>query len=162
MVPKVNIGAIRGGVPWKITKTVQQCAIYVDVRMTPAQEPMDVREELRELMAKAGLAGEVELYVFRPGFEADETKAAPLRKAITDAHRQVLGGDPKPAAIPASSMWRDLNCFNEMRIPSLCCGRGVSVGGGVFRMPIQNLVNGSRLYVATALDLCNQERQAAA
>ena len=47
VVPKVNIGAIRGGVPWKITKTVQQCAIYVDVRITPVQEPLDVREELR-------------------------------------------------------------------------------------------------------------------
>jgi acetylornithine deacetylase/succinyl-diaminopimelate desuccinylase-like protein len=158
--PKVNIGAIRGGVPWKITKTVQQCAIYVDVRITPAQEPMDVREELRALMAKAGLVGEVELYVFRPGFEADEKKAAPLRRAITQAHKKILGGEPKPAQIPASSMWRDLNCFNEMRIPSLCCGPGVSVGGGVFRMPIENLVNGSRLYVAIAMDLCNQERQA--
>jgi acetylornithine deacetylase/succinyl-diaminopimelate desuccinylase-like protein len=162
VVPKVNIGAIRGGVPWKITKTVQQCAIYVDVRITPAQEPLDVREELRAVMAKADLAGEVELYVFRPAFEADEKKAAPLRQAITDAHRKVLGGDPKPAAIPTSSMWRDLNVFNEMRIPSLTCGPGVSVGGGVFRMPIENLINGSRLYVATALDLCNQERRAAA
>jgi hypothetical protein len=116
-------------------QTVQQCAMYVDVRITPAQEPMDVREDLRDLLAKAGLDGEVELYVFRPAFEADEKKAAPLRKAITQAHRQILGGEPKPAVIPASSMWRDLNCFNEMRIPSLCCGPGVSVGGGVFRMP---------------------------
>jgi acetylornithine deacetylase/succinyl-diaminopimelate desuccinylase-like protein len=162
VVPKVNIGAIRGGVPWKITKTVQQCAIYVDVRITPAQEPLDVREELRAIMAKAGLAGEVELYVFRPEFQAEEKKVAPLRQAIMDAHRKVLAGDPKPAAIPTSSMWRDLNVFNEMRIPSLTCGPGVSVGGGVFRMPIENLVNGSRLYVATALDLCNQERRAAA
>ena len=32
VVPKINIGAIRGGVPYKITKTVQQCAIYLDVR----------------------------------------------------------------------------------------------------------------------------------
>src|SRR5262249_19912003 len=90
VLPKVNIGAIRGGVPWKITKTGQQCAIYLDVRVTPAQEPLDVREELRALMAEAGLAGEVELYVYRPGFEADEKKAAPLRQAITRAHRAVL------------------------------------------------------------------------
>src|SRR6185503_3148135 len=62
VVPKVNIGAIRGGVPWKITKTVQQCAIYVDVRITPVQEPLDVREALRQLMDGAGLTGEVELY----------------------------------------------------------------------------------------------------
>ena len=42
IVPRVNIGAIRGGVPYKITKTVQQCAIYVDVRITPVQNPLDI------------------------------------------------------------------------------------------------------------------------
>jgi len=159
VVPKVNIGAIRGGVPWKITKTVQQCAIYVDVRITPVQEPLDVREELRRVMADAGVPGEVELYVFRPAFEADEKKAAPLREAITRAHRAVVGGAPNKPPVGTSSMWRDLNCFNEMRIPSLTYGPGVSVGGGVFRMPIENLITGAKLYVTTALDLCNQDRK---
>jgi hypothetical protein len=56
-------------------------------------------------------------------------------------------------------MWRDLNCFNEMRIPSFTYGPGVSVGGGVFRMPIQNLVLGTQLYVHTAMDVCNQRRE---
>jgi acetylornithine deacetylase/succinyl-diaminopimelate desuccinylase-like protein len=158
VVPKVNIGAIRGGVPYKITKTVQQCAIYLDVRVTPKQDPLDVREELRSLMRSTGLEGEVELYVYRPGFEADEKKGAPLRQAITRAHRAVVGGEPKAPPVPTSSMWRDLNCFNEMRIPSFTYGPGVSVGGGIFRMPIQNLVVGSQLYVHTALDLCNQSR----
>jgi acetylornithine deacetylase/succinyl-diaminopimelate desuccinylase-like protein len=159
VVPKVNIGAIRGGVPWKITKTVQQCAIYVDVRITPAQEPLDVREELRRVVADAGVPGEVELYVFRPAFEADEKKAAPLRDAIRGAHAAIVGGEPNKPPLGTSSMWRDLNCFNEMRIPSLTYGPGVSVGGGVFRMPIKNLVTGSKLYVMTALDLCNQDRK---
>jgi acetylornithine deacetylase/succinyl-diaminopimelate desuccinylase-like protein len=159
VVPKVNIGAIRGGVPWKITKTVQQCAIYVDVRITPKQEPLDVREQLQDLMVKAGLQGEVELYVFRPAFEADEKKAVPLRSAITRAHRTVVGGEPKAAPVGTSSMWRDLNCFNEMRIPSLTYGPGVSVGGGTFRMPIVTLITGSKLYVTTALELCSQERR---
>jgi acetylornithine deacetylase/succinyl-diaminopimelate desuccinylase-like protein len=159
VVPKVNIGAIRGGVPWKITKTVQQCAIYVDVRITPVQEPLDVREELRRLMDEAGLTGEVELYVFRPAFEADEKKAAPLRQAIARAHRAVVGGEPNKPPVGTSSMWRDLNCFNEMRIPSLTYGPGVSVGGGIFRMPIETLITGSKLYVTTALDLCSQDRK---
>ena len=158
VVPKVNIGAIRGGVPYKITKSVQQCAIYLDVRVTPKQEPLDVRDELCELINELGLQGDVELYVYRPGFEADEKKGAPLRQAITRAHQTVVGGEPGPAPIPTSSMWRDLNCFNEMRIPSYTYGPGVSVGSGIFRMPIQNLVTGSKLYVHTALDLCNQRR----
>jgi acetylornithine deacetylase/succinyl-diaminopimelate desuccinylase-like protein len=158
VVPKVNIGAIRGGVPYKITKTVQQCAIYVDVRTTPVQNPLDIREDLRRLMASAGLEGEVELYTYRPSFEADAKKVEPLRAAISRAHRTMLGTDPKPATPPFSSMWRDINPFNEMRIPALTYGPGVSVGAGTFGMKISDLVMGSQLYALTALDLCDQGR----
>ena len=158
MVPKVNIGAIRGGVPWKITKTVQQCAIYVDVRITPVQEPLDIREDLRRLLSESGLAGEVELYTYRPAFEADAKKVEPLTQAITRSHRRILGSDPVAAPIPASSMWRDINVFNEMRIPSLTYGPGVSSGGGKYAMKIENMILGSKLYAHTAIDLCSQER----
>ena len=158
IVPRVNIGAIRGGVPYKITKTVQQCAIYLDVRVTPAQNPLDVREELRRLVTAASLDGEVELYVYRPAYEADPQKVEPLAGAITRAHQAVLGGTPRPAAPPFSSMWRDINCFNEMRIPAITYGPGISVGGGNFGMKISDLVTGARLYALTALDLCSQER----
>jgi acetylornithine deacetylase/succinyl-diaminopimelate desuccinylase-like protein len=160
IVPRVNIGAIRGGVPYKITKTVQQCAIYVDVRVTPAQNPLDVREDLRSLLAGLGLDGEVELFVYRPAYEADPVKVKPRAAAITHAHQALLGGVPPPASPPFSSMWRDINCFNEMRIPALTYGPGVSVGGGNFRMPIDTLVTGARLYALTALELCNQDRSA--
>jgi acetylornithine deacetylase/succinyl-diaminopimelate desuccinylase-like protein len=156
VVPRVNIGAIRGGVPYKITKTVQQCAVYVDVRVTPAQNPLDVREELRELLAGLGLAGEVELFVYRPAYEA--RNAEPLADALTRAHRTVLGNDPRPPAAPFSSMWRDINVYNEMRIPALTYGPGVSVGGGNFGMRIDDLVTGARLYALTALFLCSRVR----
>lgn len=159
VIPKVNIGAIRGGVPYKITHTVQQCAIYIDVRITPAQEPLEVRAQLRRLMSDVGLDGEVELYLFRPAFEADEKKAAPLRAAITRAHGVTIGGEPKPAPVETSSMWRDLTCFNELRIPSITYGPGGNVGGGIFRLPIGTLLTGAKLYATTALDLCNQERR---
>jgi len=158
IVPRVNVGAIRGGVPYKITKTVQQCAIYVDVRVTPVQNPLDIREDLRRLVAGLGLEGEVELYAYRPAFEADPQKVEPLAGAITRAHQAILGGTPKPAAPPFSSMWRDINCFNEMRIPAITYGPGISVGGGNFGMKISDLAIGTRLYALTALDLCNQER----
>ncbi len=158
VVPRVNIGAIRGGVPYKITKTVQQCALYVDVRITPAQNPLDIREELRQLLAAAGLPGEVELYVYRPAYEADPVKVEPLAAAITRAHTTLLGGAPKAAAPPFSSMWRDINCFNEMRIPALTYGPGISVGGGNFGMKISAMVTGAQLYALTALDLCSQAR----
>jgi acetylornithine deacetylase/succinyl-diaminopimelate desuccinylase-like protein len=158
VVPRVNIGAIRGGVPYKITKTVQQCAIYVDVRITPVQDPLDIREELRGLLGALGLDGEVELYTYRPAFEADPRKVEPLVGAITRAHEAILGTTPKPASPPFSSMWRDINCFNEMRIPAVTYGPGISVGGGNFGMKIADLVTGTKLYALTALGLCDQDR----
>jgi acetylornithine deacetylase/succinyl-diaminopimelate desuccinylase-like protein len=158
IVPRVNVGAIRGGVPYKITKTVQQCAVYVDVRVTPGQNPLDIREDLRGLLGGLGLEGEVELYAYRPAFEADPQKVEPLAGAITRAHRAILGGAPPPASPPFSSMWRDINCFNEMRIPAITYGPGISVGGGNFGMKIADMVTGAKLYALTALDLCNQER----
>lgn len=156
VIPKVNVGAIRGGVPYKITKTVQQCAIYVDVRITPVQNPLDVQDELRRLVAGAGLAGEVELYTYRKGYEGKQVE--PLADAIRRSHRQVFGEDPKVGAPHFSSMWRDINCFNEVGIPSITYGPGASVGGGNFAMRIADMVTGARLYALTALDLCNQER----
>jgi acetylornithine deacetylase/succinyl-diaminopimelate desuccinylase-like protein len=158
VVPRVNVGAIRGGVPYKITKTVQQCAIYVDVRCTPVQNPLDIREDLRRLVAGLGLDGEVELYAYRPAFEADREKVKPLTAAVTHAHRTVLGTEPKPASPPFSSMWRDITCFNEMRIPAITYGPGISVGGGNFGMKIEAMVTGARLYALTALTVCDHPR----
>jgi acetylornithine deacetylase/succinyl-diaminopimelate desuccinylase-like protein len=130
----------------------------LDVRVTPARNPLDIREELRSLVAGAELEGEVELFVYRPAYEADPRKVAPLVGGITRAHQAILGTTPKPPAPPFSSMWRDVNCFNEMRIPAITYGPGISVGGGNFGMKISDLVTGARLYALTALDLCNQER----
>ena len=158
VVPKVNIGAIRGGVPYKITKTVQQCAIYVDVRITPTQNPLDVREELRGLLSSAGLNGEVDLYVYRRGYEGRQVE--PLAGSIRQSHRQIFGELPKLAPAPYSSMWRDINVFNEMGIPAITYGPGASVGGGNFAMRIEDLVTAAKLYALIALDVCNQERNA--
>jgi acetylornithine deacetylase/succinyl-diaminopimelate desuccinylase-like protein len=158
IVPRVNVGAIRGGVPYKITKTVQQCAIYLDVRITPAQNPLDIREDLRRMLTSLGLTGEVELYTYRPAFEADPQKVEPLAAAITRAHQAIVGSTPTHAAPPFSSMWRDINCFNEMRIPAITYGPGISVGAGTFGMKVADLVTGARLYALTALDLCSQDR----
>jgi acetylornithine deacetylase/succinyl-diaminopimelate desuccinylase-like protein len=158
IVPRVNVGAIRGGVPYKITKTVQQCAIYLDVRITPVQNPLDIREELRQMLTSLGLTGEVELYTYRPAFEADPQKVEPLAAAITRAHQAIVGSTPTHAAPPFSSMWRDINPFNEMRIPALTYGPGISVGAGTFGMKVADLVTGARLYALTALDLCTQDR----
>ena len=43
---QIVCGAIRSGLPYKITKTAQNATAYLDVRITPAQDPLDVQAEL--------------------------------------------------------------------------------------------------------------------
>ena len=157
--PKINIGAIRGGVPWKITKTVQQCAIYLDVRITPVQEPLDIREELRRPHQRCRA---------RPAKSSSMPigpASRPTRKKPSRSGARSHGPTARSWArsrtrlrCPASSMWRDVNCFNEMRIPSLTYGPGVSSGGGKYAMKIENMILGTKLYAQTAIELCSQER----
>jgi len=156
VIPKVNIGAIRSGVPYKITKTLQLCTIYVDIRITPVQDPLTIREELRRLIAGAGFEGEVELYTYRRGYEAKGVE--PLAEAVGRAHERILGGRPPIAAPPLCSMWRDLNVFNEVGIPSLTYGPGASVGGGNLSMRLTDLHTAAKVYALTALDVCNRDR----
>ena len=63
-------------------------------------------------------------------------------------------------------MWRDVNVFNEVGIPSVTYGPGASMGmyaerGTVF-VTVDELVAYAKSYALIALDLCNQERRTGA
>ena len=60
-----------------------------------------------------------------------------------------------------TSMWRDLNVFNEVGIPSICYGpprqREPVSGAGNRAMKIADLVQATKVYALTAMDLCGVE-----
>jgi hypothetical protein len=55
-------------------------------------------------------------------------------------------------------MWRDLNVFNEVRIPSVCYGpprqREALSGAGNRAMKIDDLLQATKVYALSALILC--------
>lgn len=59
VIPKASIGAIRAGLPYQITRPPEICRLYVDVRLLPGMNPLDVKEELVALMYRKGFEGEV-------------------------------------------------------------------------------------------------------
>jgi len=164
LVPKASIGAIRGGVPYMILSSPQVCSVYVDVRLTPDGDPLAIRSELRKRIASTGVAAEVELFLYRRGYEAQNVSR--LVNAVDSAHLTVLGSPPKPVASPICSMWRDNNVFNEAGIPSLTYGppAGFSPGGvgaagtGHFFITKQDLAAAAKIYALTAFNLCNQPK----
>src|SRR5215468_8287442 len=156
VVPKASINAIRSGYPFNLTRTPQVCSFYVDARILPGASPLDVRDELRDVLRKVGVPGEVELFVYRPGFEAKGI--GPLVETVRRCHAQVFPTPPQTVSPSVSSMWRDANAFNELGIPALSYGPRSASHASSKSFKIDDLVNASIVYARIAMDLCNQDR----
>jgi acetylornithine deacetylase/succinyl-diaminopimelate desuccinylase-like protein len=155
-IPKVNIGAIRGGQPFIPIVTSEKCFLYLDVRTTPEQTAMQVQAELRSELEKIDVPTTIECTLYRRGYEA--TGVEPLLDANRRAHRAEFGRDPGEVDPPLSSMWRDTNPFNELGIPAVTYGPAAGVGGGRFWVEIDDFVRAARVYARMALDICNRAR----
>jgi acetylornithine deacetylase/succinyl-diaminopimelate desuccinylase-like protein len=154
IIPKVVIGAIRGGNPYHVTRTSELCALYLDCRLTPDSDPLALRRELRELLASCNLTGTVELFLYRRSYAAGDCGV--LLEGLRQAHRTVIGGELELAEPVFSSMWRDVSVFNEMGIPSITYGPPRS-----FRkqaMTVADLVRAAQVYARVAINVCSREK----
>lgn len=149
--PKVQISALRGGQPYYVTKGAEACMLYLDVRLTPDQDPRGPRDELKDLLQQTGLQGEVELFLHRRGYRSQNLQ--PAMEALGRAHQEVLGTQMQTARPGFSSMWRDNNPFNEMNIPAVTYGP-------TRRCPIHrdDMYRAALVYGLTAIDVCSRKR----
>lgn len=155
VVPKVTVGAVRGGNPYHVTRTSELCSIYLDVRIVPDQDPLMIKRELHGLMADAGIPGEVELFLYRRSYMADDPGL--VLEGLKTAHAAVVGEPMGFPDVPFTSMWRDVAIFNEMGIPAVTYGPGVATGGRL-AMRIEDLLTAARVYARLALEVCTTEK----
>ena len=160
IIPKISVGAIRAGHPYAPISVPGLASIYLDARIPPTGNPMTVKRELEDLIAKLGFQAKIEMYLYRKGYVGKGIE--PLRDAITKAHRYVLNGAPGQVASPVTSMWRDINVFNAVGIPAITYGPGAASGrllAGAPYLEVDELINAARIYALTALYLCNQSQR---
>ncbi len=158
IVPKASVNAIRSGYPFNVTSAPQVCSFYVDTRILPGANPMDVRDELRGVLRGAGVSGEVELYLYRPGFEA--RGAERLIETIERCHKQTFPTPPAIVGEPVTSMWRDTNAFNELGIPAVSYAPRAQSHASTKSFKVKDLTDASLVYARIAMDLCGQDRDA--
>ncbi len=156
IVPKASVNAIRSGYPFNLTSTPQVCAFYVDARILPGANPIDLRDELRGVLQRLGVSGRVDLIVYRPGFEA--TGAERLIETIRRCHDQVFAEPPTIVGAPVTSMWRDTNAFNELGIPAVSYAPRSADHARSKSFRIKDLTDAAVVYARIAMDLCNQDR----
>jgi acetylornithine deacetylase/succinyl-diaminopimelate desuccinylase-like protein len=152
--PKAQVGAVRGGIPWRPNRSATYCALYVDVRTLPGEDPDEVTRAFRAAVDAVGVEAEVEPYLIKAGAEGRGVE--PLVDAIRAAHQLVKGRPPPDQADSAVvSMWRDTNIFNGAGIPAVTFGpsRGRADVQGRGHFELDDLVAGAKMYALTALQV---------
>ena len=152
--PKAQVGAIRGGVPYRPNRSSPVCKLYMDVRTPPGASQDAVIAEVREVARSVDPAAEVECYMAKAGLQG--TGVEPLATSVEGAYGEVVGGRTPPPQVAHTSMWRDTNVFNAVGIPSLTFGppRGSAAVQGTGHFELDDLVAAAKVYAAVAIDLC--------
>jgi acetylornithine deacetylase/succinyl-diaminopimelate desuccinylase-like protein len=157
IIPKAQIVNVRGSTV--VGRPSPFCDIFVDIRIVPGKNPSTVKQEIEAVVGKLNLDCEVSLFQYSRGYIAKN--AEPLISAVTAAHRYIFGAEPPTPPSAEISMWRDLNVFNEVGIPSICYGpprqREPMSGAQNRAMKIADLVQATKVYALTALMVCGYE-----
>jgi acetylornithine deacetylase len=162
--PQVSIGAIQGGWPWRLSRTPGYCHLYLDVRIIPGQSPLEVKEELNDLLRKfrksdPGIDIELELLVTNPPSIIDEDEI--VVRSVKSAHQTVFGKAPEEYFdIPVA----DAQHLNRYGVPTVTYGpAGKNPPGleefGYGWQNIDDLMQCTKVYALTALDICSRTRE---
>ena len=93
----VNVGSIRAGAPWRVSRTPPVADLFLDIRVPPTMAMTAARAEfaalVRELQQRHPDFGiDSEVFVTAPGSQIEESH--PLIAAIDAGHAQVFGAPP--------------------------------------------------------------------
>ena len=159
IIPKAQVVNVLGS--GGVDQPSSRCDIYLDVRLVPGKKPEVVKKDVERVIRALGVDCEIAVFQYSRGHIAEN--AGPLIAAIEEAHRYVFGAEPPLPPSAEVSMWRDLNVFNEVGIPSVCYGpprQKESLSGAQNRaMKISDLVAAAKVYALTALFLCGVEKE---
>ena len=157
IIPKAQVIEVRG--EGGVTRPSPHCDVYIDVRLVPGKKPLTIKKEIERLVRALNIDCDVSVFQYSRGYIAKNAEL--LISAIEEAHRYVFGTEPPAPPSAEVSMWRDLNVFNEVGIPSVCYGpprqREAMSGAQNRAMKISDLIAATKVYALTALALCGVE-----
>ncbi|MGZ3282919.1 MAG: M20/M25/M40 family metallo-hydrolase [Xanthobacteraceae bacterium] len=157
LLPKVNIGAIEGGAPYRPNYFPGVCSIYVDVRMPPQVRPVTIKHELEQTLYELGLDYEMDVYKSLLGHEGENVE--PLVQSAEEIYQYLFGEGIKPETPERASIWTDTNVYNELGIPAIKIGpRGQRISARNEEIEIDEMLKAAQLYALMALDICSRDR----
>jgi acetylornithine deacetylase len=151
----VNIGSLRGGYPWRVSRTPNRTDLFLDIRVPPTMPMPDAKRQLadlvRELRAKYPDYGiEYEVFVTAPGAEIDEHH--PLVQAIDGGHERVFGRPPERDAV---RWFSDASALTRYGIETVNYGTSSGLPGpDGENLDIEGLVKIATVYALTIPQIC--------
>jgi acetylornithine deacetylase len=151
----VNVGCIRGGHPWRVSRTPDSADVFLDVRVPPTMPLKEVRIAVKQLVLDLrkkhpDYGIEYETFVSVPG--AEISKDHPLVKTIEACHERVLGTPAKYTTV----LWdSDASVMTRYGIETLNYGpsSGPRDAEGE-KVAIETLVNTAKVYALAAAEIC--------
>jgi acetylornithine deacetylase len=151
----VNVGALRGGYPWRASRTPNRTDLFLDIRVPPTMAMQDAKRELaalvRELRARYPDYGiEYEVFVTAPGAEIDEHH--PLIGAIDAGHERVFGRPPERDAV---RWFSDASALTRYGIQTVNYGTSSGLPGpDGENLDIEGLVKVATVYALVIPQIC--------
>jgi acetylornithine deacetylase/succinyl-diaminopimelate desuccinylase-like protein len=152
----VNVGAINGGFPWRVSRTPHRTDVFVDFRVPPTMSMAGARAALadfvrglRDRFPEHGI--ESEIYVTAPGSEIAEDH--PLVGAIDAAHEEVFGAKPERDTV---RWFSDASALTRYGIESVNYGTSSGLPDPVLgeNLDIDGLVKMAHVYALVAQQVC--------
>ncbi|MBI4193757.1 MAG: M20/M25/M40 family metallo-hydrolase [Betaproteobacteria bacterium] len=125
MPAHVTLSAIEGGWPYRCSRVPVACTLYVDTRLMPGQEPLEVRREIETVIADLRrndpdlreLHLDMDIFMNQWGSECPPEEF--IFRAVSEAHRETVGAPVRVTAIPFASDAGELTAHG---IPALNYG----------------------------------------
>ncbi len=168
--PRVTIGAVESGWPFKPGFVPSLCWAYVDLRLVPGLTPRAVSRELQVFLdameENEGIKAEQEIYAVKaPSLETPSD--SPVVRACTDAFEYVSEAKHSPASPGRNSFGDDSLVTRKYGIPSVTWGPGgqlpeyagaaAAAGGEGEFIQMADVMAACKMYIVAAVDLCSRE-----
>ncbi len=174
----VTLSAIEGGWPYRCSRVPVYCSLYVDTRLLPGQEPLEVQREIEAVVGRlkeqdadlGNLAMDMEVFMNQWGSECGPEEY--IYQRVAEAHEEVHGTPVEITALPVAS---DACELTRHGIPALnygATGRTRQLSAGFHydkaqsdwnpqqgeHVCIDDLLKTTKVYLSLILNICSKTR----
>lgn len=175
----VTLSAIEGGWPYRCSRVPVHCTLYVDTRLLPGQEPLEVQREIEALVA--GLRASdadlgklaLEMNVFMNQWPSECPPDEYIYQQVAKAHEEVHGSPIETTTLPVAS---DACELVRHGIPSLnygATGRTRALSAGFHydkaqsdwnpqqgeHVSIEDMLQTTKVYLSLIANVCTKSRE---